>query len=156
VVHPRARLCATEGRCSTLNFSTPLLWFTLHIPTCACKGKQQLVQELPKKRRRTEVSVPYSGSGSAIGWHNNTLKIDLCSCTRMRSASAFCTSARCLRRAALSSKGESHRLSSRCFLAPICVDQFHQVANASANLSELDKSATLGIGARLSRRAAGQ
>ena len=32
---------------------------------------------MPKKRRRTEVSVPYSGSGSAIGWHNNTLKIDL-------------------------------------------------------------------------------
>jgi hypothetical protein len=30
---------------------------------------------LPKKRRRTEVSVPYSGGGGAIGWDNNTLKI---------------------------------------------------------------------------------
>ena len=37
-----------------------------------------------------------------------------------------------------------------------CTDLFHQVANAYANLSELDKSATLGIGARSSRRAAGQ
>jgi hypothetical protein len=53
------------------------LWFTLHTPTYAYKGKQRLVRELPKKWRRTEVSVPYSGSGSAIGWHNNTLKIDL-------------------------------------------------------------------------------
>ena len=53
------------------------MWFTLHTPTYAYKGKQRLVRELPKKWRRTEVSVPYSGSGSAIGWHNNTLKIDL-------------------------------------------------------------------------------
>jgi hypothetical protein len=29
---------------------------------------------LPKKRRRTEVSVHDSGSGGAIGWHSNTLK----------------------------------------------------------------------------------
>ncbi len=34
-----------------------------------------VASELPKKRRHTEVSVPYSGGGSAIGWHNNTLKI---------------------------------------------------------------------------------
>ncbi len=44
--------------------------------------------ELPKKRRRTEVSVPYSGSGGAIGRHNSTLKIDVR--VWMRPASVFC------------------------------------------------------------------
>ena len=40
-------------------------------------GKWQLAPELPKKRRCTEVSVPYSGGGGAIGWHNSTLKINV-------------------------------------------------------------------------------
>ena len=44
----------------------------LHLaPHLEYTGKQWLVRELPKKRRRTEVSVPCSGSGGAIGWHNN-------------------------------------------------------------------------------------
>ena len=34
-------------------------------------GKQQLARELPKNRRRTEVSVSYSGSPGAVGRHNN-------------------------------------------------------------------------------------
>ena len=62
---------------------------------------------------------PFPTVAAVVPSAGTTLKIDLCSCTRMRSASAFCTSARCLRRAALSSKGESHRLSSRCFLAAL-------------------------------------
>jgi len=45
-------------------------------------GKQSLVRELPKKRRRTEVSVPCSGSGGAVGGTVALEKIDLCSCTR--------------------------------------------------------------------------
>jgi hypothetical protein len=40
-------------------------------------GKQPLAPDLPKKRRCTEVSVPYSGGGGAIGWHNNTLNINV-------------------------------------------------------------------------------
>jgi hypothetical protein len=30
------------------------------------------VRELPEKRRRTEVSVPYIGSAGAVGRHNKT------------------------------------------------------------------------------------
>jgi hypothetical protein len=45
--------------------STPYIEFVGQVAVCP---------ELPKKRRYTEVSVPYSGGGGAIGWHNNTLK----------------------------------------------------------------------------------
>jgi hypothetical protein len=45
-------------------------------PTLIRTGRLWLVRELLKKRRRTEVSVPYSGSGGAVGRHNNILKTD--------------------------------------------------------------------------------
>ena len=148
--------------------------------------KQQLVHELPKKRRRTEVSVPYSGGGGAIGRHNITLKIGVR--VRVRSASALCTRALLAARVPLILKvkimevpsilhGDSLKrllqgaaagaavamtvgfgwagwtlgstvekvakeraeLAVVAALGPICVDQFRQAANASANLTELNK-----------------
>jgi hypothetical protein len=74
-------------------------------PAIVLSTHHPMFAELPKKRRRTELPVPYSGSGSAIGWHNSTLKIDVR--VRMRSASGFCTSARCLQCASSSLKGKS-------------------------------------------------
>ena len=57
-------------------------------------------RELPKKRRRTEISVPHSGSDSAIGWHNNSLK------NRLTFAYAGAISARILDvRALLAARG---------------------------------------------------
>ena len=85
-VRPDVRLCATQERARRLIFQLRYCGLRSTPPHAYIKASSNLLRELPKKRRRTEVSVPYSGSGSAIGWHNNTLKIDLCSCTRMRSA----------------------------------------------------------------------
>jgi hypothetical protein len=89
---------AGSAEASAPNFSTRYcaLHPTAHINS---EGKLRLVRELLKKRRQTEVSVLHSGSAGAIGRHNSILKIDLCSCTRMRLALAFCRHVHCLRRA---------------------------------------------------------
>ena len=141
----------------------------------------------PKKRRRTEVSVPCSGSGGAIGWHNNTLK-NRCSCSDAISIRILHVRALLAARVPLILKvkvmevpsilqGDSLKrllqgaatgavvtmivgfgwggwtLGSNvekvakeradtavvAVLAPICVDQFRQAVNASANLGELSK-----------------
>jgi hypothetical protein len=64
---------ATPGR---LTFR-PAIVLYIRQPTYTCTGKLWLVRELLKKRRRTEVSVPHSGSGGAVGRRKNILKIDL-------------------------------------------------------------------------------
>ena len=64
-------------RCSALNFSTRHCSLG-PIPHIITTGKQRLARELPNKRRRTEFSVPYSGSAGAVGRHNK-LQIEPCS-----------------------------------------------------------------------------
>jgi hypothetical protein len=64
-------------RCSALNFSTRHCSLR-PIPHIITTGKQRLARELPNKRRRTEFSVPYSGSAGAVGRHNK-LQIEPCS-----------------------------------------------------------------------------
>jgi hypothetical protein len=59
-------------RCSTLNSSIPLLRFTSGTRSYLNTGKRWLVRELSKNRRRTEVSVSFSGSAGAVGRHDNT------------------------------------------------------------------------------------
>jgi hypothetical protein len=52
--------------------SQPPLFFTFRHPRCVGTGKPRLARELSKKRRRSEVSVPHSGSAGAVGRHNQS------------------------------------------------------------------------------------
>jgi hypothetical protein len=63
----------TPRRCPAFNFRPAIALWGPH-PMSPDTGKQRLVRELPKNRRRTEVSVSYSGSPGAVGRHNNTYK----------------------------------------------------------------------------------
>src|SRR2546430_7282504 len=60
-------------RSTLFPYTTLFRSIVLHIryPTSSDTGKQQLVREQPKKRRRTEVCALYSGSPGAVGRHNN-------------------------------------------------------------------------------------
>jgi hypothetical protein len=51
--------------------SRPAIVSLRPIPHIIDTGKQRLARELPNKRRRTEFSVPYSGSAGAVGRHIN-------------------------------------------------------------------------------------